>query len=187
MKKDMTKISIKTILFAVLCTIVLIFSACTHEEESDSIPNNIWFIDNKNTPPLFHTNNITMASQEIPFELVLPTYLPNNLNPEKPNAIIGPYQTTEEVVEVSIQYPKILIIEKNEFVNRISDPSTSYYLEINETKVLREITSGTIIPTNEYLPGVVFTWNSNGIFFTIIIDDIYSDDEYFKIIESMIR
>lgn len=128
-----------------------------------------------------------MASQEIPFELVLPTYLPDGLNPEKPNAIIGPYKTTEEVVEVSIQYPKILIIEKNKFVNRVSDPLKSYYLEINETKVLREKTSGTVIPTNEYIPGIVFTWNSNGIFFIIIMDDIYSDDEYLKIIESMIR
>jgi hypothetical protein len=176
----------RTLLLISICLLILI-SACGLKTNNNSTTASTWWYIDTNSPPLFHTNDISLAVKEVPFNLVFPTYLPGDLDPKQPDEIYGPYKTAEIIVEVEIRYWKITIVETNEFINRIPSLPTSRYLDIGGIKVLQEEGGITIFPANTFIPTNDFTWNQNGIFFDVTIEKTYSNEAAVKIVESMIN
>jgi hypothetical protein len=176
----------RTLLLISICLLILI-SACGLKTNNNSTTASTWWYIDTNSPPLFHTNDISLAAKEVPFNLVFPTYLPSDLDPKQPDEIYGPYKTADKIVEVEIRYWRITIVETNEFIHRIPSLPTSRYLDIGGIKVLQEDSYSILDPSGEKIPEYSFTWNANGIFSDVTVEKTYSNEAAVKIVESMIN
>ena len=135
----------------------------------------------------FITKNLDRAQSVIPFTIILPTYLPEELTEELPD-IKGPlldYRKSNEI-EVHIYYlfpvdtglPGIIIEERNHHL-ALAD-SEIVQIEINGTEVYK--TTGDFVLG----PGVWFNFNYNNIYYLVEIYNL-TYEESVKIVESMIN
>jgi hypothetical protein len=187
----------KHIYSALLVTLVILLTqllACGSGSENASGYHTYWFTD---PPEVFHTNDIERAKEEIPFNLILPTYLPDNIKPY-PYMIEGPIEGAclEEEVEIRVTYfPEevsdysIYIVELNRPITMLPTPdSRATYLDIVGFQVLKQVTLGSVISSSgkRYIPGLNYSWNQDSVHFDMIVDG-YDRDEARKIVKSMIE
>ena len=144
----------------------------------------------------FYTNILERAQEQIPFTIVLPTYLPENI--DKLNVEINSLLksvTQKDVVEVFVDYvPKkagdkgsIDIYEWN-YPHRPPDPKIDPHakaIEIAGLTVVESVSYDIVAGSLEGIPADIFEWNQNTIFYRVKLYN-YPSAECLKVIESMI-
>jgi hypothetical protein len=139
----------------------------------------------------FQTNDLTRAQAVVPFTLILPAYLPDGLDSQKPFNIDGPLDITiTDYLPVSIQYgngeKQVTISESNVlsiiFPNSNQEPR---YVDISGISVLREKYIA-YFGTNHNIPAYGFSWNQANYTFSVDVWT-YSEEEGEKIVASMIK
>ena len=122
-----TALSVISVLLLVSCIFI---SGCisevndTHQSEeltkdtqtTDSVH---WFRDNKGR---FYTNDVNLAQREIPFTIVVPSYIPECFGTDYLYEITGPYiDESRNIIEVKIRYDQgdyeIYISEQSRRIN----------------------------------------------------------------------
>jgi len=168
-----------TLVFGLI--LVFVFSSCSTNNQI------YWFVDAND---IFHTDNLELAQKEIPFVLVIPTYIPKVIGNEYYFEIRGPIRDlNSQNIDVVIRYGKddyeIDIREQNRAIVMNPNPELEpVYFDIEGVQVLRQITAyHTGAGTTE---GLSFNWNSDELTFRIEIYNI-SEEEGLKIVESMIE
>jgi hypothetical protein len=148
----------------------------------------LWVVDSHG---IFHTSDLERAQQEIPFTIIVPEYLPDNLDPYSPYLVEGPVKGSSgnENIRVEVSYkaknkPQIDIIENSETFLMLPNPDANpIYLEIAGIQVLQQDES---IYSTPIIKGLRFDWNQSGRTFSVLVFS-YSQDEGIKIVESMVR
>jgi hypothetical protein len=147
-------------------------------------------------PSIYNIHTIDKLQEEVPFTIILPTYLPTDIGPD-PYMVQGPFKRGEETLLIKIEYQKqgggsgyVYIEEKNSLFYANADwalhPERTY-LDIAGIKVQEEITEVVPYPPNEPIDyGFRYVWNKNGTDFLVDIFR-YDQDECRKIVESMIQ
>lgn len=173
----------KTLKCFMFVTIILLISFIGCDGKTEKLP---W----EESFGRFYTKDITRAQKEIPFQILLPTYIPNGQKNSIIPQLTGPlrqYQYDGKV-EINILY---LVKLDNGVVGTISinesnypvlpgDPSINPGLEsieINEKVVIRE---GNPPDT------IYYYFTQNNIYFVTIFYD-FPSAEALKVIESMIK
>ena len=173
-----------SILIIVCLSLPLFFSGCTQGSDEETL----WVIDSYGW---FYTSELELAQQEIPFTIIVPTYLPDDLDPYKPYIINGTVKdaSENENIEVWISYRAegelIIEIEENAqpFIMLPNPDLNPVYLDIAGIQVLQQETH---IYGEDIIDGLSFDWNQNGLTFRVLVFS-YSQDEAIKIVESMIE
>lgn len=174
--------------FLLLSFTLFSFTACSLESDGNRYPEPepYWFADN-NT---FCTNDINRAQEEIPFLIILPKYLPEDI-PPYPVTIEGPLKgtyTANKSVTLKIRYGNnrvINIMEENN--DAICWPSSEYnhvYYNINGIDVLEQ--KLIISVEDKVYESFHYTWNKNKISFMLMVYE-RSRSETRKVVESMIE
>lgn len=182
---------------ALLIVLLVVISGCvsevsdTHQSEETSndteTPTIFYqFIDPERH---FNTNDINLAQQEIPFTIVLPSYVPECFGTDYLYDITGPWiDEYSDTVEVKIWYYKgdyeINISEQNRKIRIIPNEELEpIYYDISGTRVLRQLAQH--FTGNGIKSGLRFHWNPDGLTFEVETFNI-SEEEGLKIVESMI-
>ena len=140
----------------------------------------------------FYTRDLARAQEEIPFPIVLPSYVPDNQKDAPLPGIDGPlrgYQHNNEV-QVKIYYSvyfggevpgTILISEYNYPVVSLDPKLNPGYepIEIHGKQLIKR--EGNYVPG----PGVIFYFNHENIYYVVRIYNL-PIDEALKVVESMI-
>lgn len=165
-------------------------SACGRSGNHDSF----WFTD---PPGTFHTNDVQKAQEEIPFQIILPAYVPVEL--ESSPYIEGPVKGTcpDNSVGITVRYQAeettgyySLLIEEESGAITIYPASDARvrYIDIDGVHVMeQEYEQTTISPSGmNQRQAFEYTWNRHNVHFEVIISG-YDRDEATKIVESMIQ
>ena len=143
-----------------------------------------------------HLSDLEAIQKKVPFTIILPTYLPDDLGPD-PYMVQGPFKIDEEILVIEIEYQRqggdsgyIYIEEQNSLFYVNADwalhPDRTY-LDITGIKVQEEMTEAVPYPTNEPINyGFRYVWNKSGTDFLVDIFG-YDQDECRQIVESMIQ
>jgi hypothetical protein len=166
-----------SLIFMLLAASLL--SGCNTDTNSDIY----WFRD---PVGFFHTNDLERAQEEIPFTIILPSYLPEDMGLSTLK-IYGPIEINigdyYQGIEVQISYisgeREIYIYEDNpgQIMHPNPDLEPSYF-KINGITVLRQATG--------IKEGLSYNWNHEKISYAVRVYRI-DDDEAFRIVESMIK
>jgi hypothetical protein len=161
----------------------LLLTSCTRE----STANKHWFVDSNGH---FHTNNVKLAQKEIPFTIIVPTYIPDLFVPDYLYEITGPFENTlSNYIEVDIQYTdnshQMFISQFNKKIVMLpTEGLDPVNYEISGIQVLRQITS--LIGESSTIEGLSFNWNTDGFTFEVEIFGI-PENEGAKVVESMMK
>jgi hypothetical protein len=141
----------------------------------------------------FYTRDLARAQEEIPFPIVLPSYVPDVRTDAPPPSITGPlkeYQH-ENKVEIEILY----IVDLGSEIHGIIQINESNYSilpgdpELNPDLEPIEICGKEVIKTEGNFsqgPGVIFFFIQESIYFYVGVYNFTSEDEV-KIVESLIQ
>ena len=146
----------------------------------------------------FITQDLARAQEEIPFPIVVPSYLPDNLG--KYPLITGPLkgQWKEDELEVDVVYQAVGLIsdgliEINEYNHSVTlgDPALNpgyVYSEIAGTEVVETEHTRSMLGDEGviHISGWIFGWNKDDVYFVVQING-YDRDTTVKIVESMIE
>lgn len=182
-----------------ICCVMFMVNACGHKSGDNnvspcptaSVDESYWFEFNGR----FSTYNLARAQKEIPFPIIIPTYLPDE-RPQKPLPLIdGPLSNPRDdnEINVNIKYSLslggntigYLIIEENNYPLIPPDPELNpdyeYIVILGKELVKREGNVG-------LGPGWIYFLNLNdqGVHWYIQAYN-FSADEAYKIVESMIK
>ena len=154
----MKTLSLKLVLAFFIGVLFLapLISSC----KEDSSSKIFWFRDPNGR---FHTNDVARAQKEIPFTIVIPSYLPYDIDPIYSSQIVGPFtHPYRRGVEVEISYSyedsRIYISEQNNtFVMEPTEELDPVYLDIAGTKVLRQ--KARMGGSSGITEGLRFDWN----------------------------
>ena len=148
---------------------------------------------------IFATKDFERAQKEIPFTIILPTYLPYDQQDDNIPDIQGPlkdFQDHERIkvtvaYSVDIQKEKrglILIYECNYIVSLVDDENDSDVYEYNPDLELITIGNIPVIKTKDDWSSDThyYNFNSNNIYYLVEIHDI-PVKECNKVVESMIN
>ena len=172
-------------IFLSLIISTLLFLVFPISCEDNSELDDVWFRDPNG---LFHTTELKLAQNEIPFPIIIPTYLPSDI--DYPCLIEGPYLSPiSDGIKVNISYTdgdkRIFISEQNDYQVKIPAPELeAVYLDIAGIKVLGQITH--LYSVERTITGYSYHWNQNRLTFEVDVF-FYSADEGAKIVKSMIE
>jgi hypothetical protein len=140
----------------------------------------------------FYTKDLARAQKEIPFTIILPTYLPDNKHEVYLPDIDGPLSElrNDNEIEVNIKYgfnlghelPGIIIITESNYISSLGDP------ELNPELEQVEIQGISVRKTkDDWSPGsdAYYSFNSKNIYYVVETHNL-PNEESNKIIESMI-
>jgi hypothetical protein len=173
---------------SIVCLLLLAYlSGCGVTTAPTSTVKAYWH-ESKGT---FQTNDLKRAQNELPFTIIVPTNLPNGMDPNYPFDIYGPLKST--VVDpntVHIQYgdgEKQITIEES---NTISVPfpdsnAEPTFITISGISVLREKHKG-YWGSNISIPALRYRWNQANCLFSVDVWT-YSETEGEAMVESMIK
>jgi hypothetical protein len=183
---------LKKILLSLFVMIPFIYSACSPGIKTISTPELYW---EENKAGTVETNDIARLQKILPFTIILPDYLPDDLKSQPPKFITHEYQTT---VYLDIYYysvdPRELSIHENPSSielpkGLLSSMHPDYTaLEIKGVEIVFTDGIGNVvrdtreIQTNE----LIYSWNMNKISFSCSVLG-FDQVESRKIIESMIK
>jgi hypothetical protein len=185
----------RLIIFFILILFTIQISSCRSTENDGNpvtpSPYTIWF----SNPREYHTNVLAIAQAETPFTIILPTYLPEELDPY-PDIEGRAKSEFVDLEPVTITYSRnksgylpVSIMEYN--MTMITTPSSDYefeYLLYWDIQVLEKKTKAfsfhdsTAVDVLEF----IYKWNQNGLHYIVCIPE-FDREEARKIIESMIR
>ena len=184
-----------SLLLMLLC---LVLPGCTSElsdtrqsegtNKDNQTTNNSYLI--KDSKGHFHTNDVNLAQREIPFTIVVPSYIPECFGNDYFYEITGPYiNEFENTTDVKIRYAKddydIYISEISRRITMMPNEELEpIYYDISGTRVLRQITQ--FITGTGNIFGLGYYWNPDGLTFEVETFNI-SEEEGLKIVESMIN
>ena len=180
----MSKFTLISGLMSVVFLLILLVTSYGCVESSETF----WFRDPNG---YFHTNDIERAQNEVPFNIILPSYLPVAIDPDL-FVIIGLYE--DDILggeEIEIEYINtdkgiyIFISEKNIIFDWT--PTTELepiYLDIAGTRVLQERTQ--MLSGSSTKEGIMFAWHQDGLTITLDVFSL-SSEEGMEIVESMIK
>lgn len=137
----------------------------------------------------FNTDDINLAQQEIPFTIIVPSYIPECFGTDYLYEITGPYiDDYSDNIEVKIRYDKgdyeIHISEQSRKITIMPNEELEpVYYEISGTEVLRQ--SAHWISSSGTRNGLSFSWNPDGLTFRVVTFNV-SEEDTMKIVESMI-
>jgi hypothetical protein len=172
------------LILALLITLLYVYG-CNNNPKFDTY----WFQDPNG---FFHTNDVKQAQEEIPFNIIIPSYLPEDIDLNMME-IYGPIKRTigDHVIgiEVDITYVseeyRILIYEDN--TGAIVNPNPELeqvVINIAGEKVLQQVAQA--LSASGIEEGIRFDWNYKELSFTVKVYGL-TEDEGIKIIESMIK
>lgn len=187
------------ILLILLCFVILLHHGCRAETGSDntspSTPSSaanesIYWTEQEGR---FYTNDLARAQAEIPFPIVLPTYIPDKRQDTPPPGIDGPLRTgrDDNEIVVHIKYGfylgqellgYIMITESN-YPYSLGDP------EINLELERIEIEGMFVVKTKDsWSPGfdAYYSFDSNNISYIVETHNL-PNEESGKIVESMLN
>lgn len=181
----------------VFLTVILVVASlvcCDSESEEP-----LWQIDEYGR---FYTQDFSRAQEEVPFQIIAPSYLPQNIS--TPPNIVGPMEGTHWTLDEEGELT--VILEYNAGENSTKGLITIYEynypvvppdpqlnedykaFNIGDTEVvICEHNNGILTPDGiiEH-PGFLFMWNKDNLYFEVGIYH-YDHDEAVKVIESMIE
>ena len=147
--------NIKIFQIVAICLLLLSFSNCG----GNLLDEAVWFRDKDG---LFHTTDVKLAQEEIPFTIILPTFLPSDMGSDYPYVIIGPITNPWfDGVKIRISYigeesTIVITEENNNLVMGPNDELEPVYLDIAGTIVLQQISySHSISQTKK---GLTYDW-----------------------------
>lgn len=176
------------ILILIIIILNLLLFSCN--PSSPTMDTNLYWIEYQGR---FYTQDIVRAQEIMPFQILLPKYIPNEGQRMSLPLIDGPLkdsQNFDNTVTVNIKYAInigndisaiVIITETNSYYD-IGDPNTDPYLE--EVIIL----GISVVKTkDEWSPNrdTYYSFNSKGIYYVIEMHNL-PDDESYKIIESII-
>jgi len=187
--------TLKQIFIVVIILLVIVLNSCESEgKTSTESPDFYWETDVYGD---FHTNSWEKAQEQIPFDLVIPSYLPTDI--DKKPYIKAPLKSNANEVTVLIKYRSVDEMSGNsihidEFNGKASpgDPSLNPGLTEKEIAGVQIIESEHTIrykpPSGDAVgvQGFVFLWQQKDVFLDVGIYG-YEYDEAVKIIESLIQ
>ena len=140
----------------------------------------------------FSTNDLAKAQAEIPFNIVLPTYIPDERKDFLLPHIEGPlYVSSNDNIEIIIRYPlylgndipsHVFITERNSHIS-LGDP------EVNPQLELIEIDGKSVTKTRDDWGsgyGAYFSFSSNNIYFIVETLNLPTE-EAMKVVKSLIQ
>jgi hypothetical protein len=136
------------------------------------------------------TNDISRLQKEVPFTIILPTYIPgNNTQSELPELTWIPEPASRNGVELKIWYNlRMFFREELPIRGHINEDLEPLYLNIKGIQVL-QMKGTTGIPTDdEYVfePTLYYHWNANDVDFSATFISLDAS-EAVKVVESMIK
>jgi hypothetical protein len=187
------------LILSVLGVIILISSSCSNASSTS-------IVSNQSSPSLQHiwtenqgkisTDDIMRLQNIIPFTLVFPKYLPEDIriypvwlteenDADHPGAVIV---TLEYNSRKSNYYQNIEIIESNGLNWGINEEMFTGYLDFSGVKVSEQINRSpfysTTLPNQQYQ--YIYQWEVDGVSFSCSIDG-YDQTESRKVIQSLIE
>ena len=168
---------ISALLILVFLTASFLFG-CKRDTESDIY----WFRD---PVGFFHTNDLDRAQEQIPFTIILPTYLPEDMGLDALK-IYGPREVNigDDIrgTEVQISYisgDREIYIDEDDSGQVMHPASDSpVFLDINGMMILKQVSS--------IEERIGFDWNHDGIRYAVRVYSI-DEEEAIKIVKSMIE
>lgn len=138
----------------------------------------------------FYTKDIARAQKEIPFPILLPTYVPNEQKGSSLPQVTGPlraYQYDGEI-EINILY---LVNLDSGVVGTIDINESNYPVlpgdpKINPGLESMEINGEIVIREGNPPDSIYYYFNQNSVYFVVIFYD-FPSDEALKVIESMVK
>lgn len=166
-----------------LTVTLLVFILLASHHSSSCSPTStetIWTVDEYGD---FYTNNIEKAQEEIPFEIILPAYLPSNIR-HLPK-ISGPLLSTShgKNVEVTISY---IASENQEGWIHIIEGDFPVLPPGTDDPVIKSTNIRDVVVYYSGGNELKFYWNLSGIGFDVWIGN-YSLDEALAIVTSFIE
>lgn len=178
---------------------ILFLSSCSHQVDDagnsksiqpDSTSNEIlYWVEIQGR---FYTKDLAKAQKEIPFPILLPTYLPNNLQDTYLPDIDGPLGQfrDDNNIEVNIKYhlnsehklPRIIIIRERNYSSSLGDPEFNPELERIENEGISVIKT-----RDDWSPDSdsYYSFNSHNIYYIVETHNL-PNEESNKIVESII-
>lgn len=177
-----------------LLLLLLVLIACGSEAEESDVEK--WSI---NSHGEFTTYSVKLAQQALSFPIVVPEYLPSDLNPSP--YILGRSKEfwSEDEQEVRMAYNNfpddtligaVIVTERSYkiFPPNPSPENSVVYTNIAGTEVVQEATVMDAVAGDGWymLDGVGFWWDSRGITLNVEVYG-YPHEEALRIVESMIE
>jgi hypothetical protein len=137
----------------------------------------------------FYTNDVLLAQKYIPFNIVVPTYIPKELGPKYTFEISGPTDNNSVDIQLDIDYANdnyvIYISEFNhEYQWGLDAAANPKVFDIEGIQVKRE--DATSFSPSGGVKGYNYYWNKNGISFLVGIFS-FSETISEKFVRSMIQ
>lgn len=174
-------------LFSLILAVLLLLSSFIYSCNSKT-----FYQENGNQ---FTTNSIKLAQKHIPYQIVLPSYLPSGIDPSKPSVIFGPTKNAldnDSKVEIYFYYGDLLglkynyyisIAETNEYIEFVTSSGFNpVFLEINDTGVLYESSDNN---------GFSYSFHTENLSFRVTFfskdEQKFSSDDRLKVVKSVIE
>jgi hypothetical protein len=180
---------IKTALILFLSIVILIYIIGCTQTQSDNVPEPLPWIEH-NDIGLFETTDLARAQDEIPFDIIVPTYIPDERNSAPLPSIRGPlreFQSSGKII-VEILYIVDIGHEENSGLIKITEQDRPIESEDSKSKIV-EIKGKRVVKWEGNFslgPGFFFFFDDSGIYYVVEVY-YFSYDEAIKIVESMIK
>ncbi|GEM_PF-5287248 len=140
----------------------------------------------------YSTRDVVRAQQEVPFRIVLPTFIPRSNAPPLPG-ITGPLRAYQEagrayveiiyLVDVGGSTSGVVWIQEYNYPVRPADPkqdSRYQYVDVGGRTLIK--TEGNL----QLGPGVIFYFNHDNVYYEVEVSN-FSYEEAVKVVESMVK
>jgi len=175
------------VMMTVALTSVLLFG-CSSNSTSPSEPSKWWVYEG-----VFQTNSLHRAQEEIPFDIVIPAYIPYSNETNIQLNIIGPLNEGRVSDRITLEILYAIDLENDitgwiwieEFNHKMLPPDT----ELNPRYENISISGRDVVITEGNFPrgpGTVFHFNRDGIYFYVEISN-FTREEAIKVVESMLQ
>lgn len=176
--------------FGIFLTLML--SGCT--SSNHTISTTVPYYWQESPDGTIQTNDFQRLQKEIPFTIILPKYLPQDIPTLPPELSKNTGEYADKDVDIKIQYsasPNSIIIEEVNLPITFISPEDPQYanfnvnnINVSEDQFLRTVSDNSGQPINKI--EFEYSWHKNNISFDGRIIG-YNQTESRKIIESMIK
>ena len=183
---------IGNITFLLLLLAVLICFACSGKVIQEPSDTTYWRIGLDGE---IFTNDLERLQKEIPFTIILPSYLPEEFSEHIPDFIytaseVGLVDTSIYAYYLTTGSPRGIFIEEYTVIiddyRVLPNPlGLSEFLKINEYEILEQSRMEPIIDEEQLQAVYLYDWNVNDVYFSLTIQG-YSQEVARKIVESIV-
>lgn len=186
--------SLLVINFVLMVILLHTFISCTVKND-DKLENSVYW---RVTPSgLILTNDLKRLQNEVPFDIILPEYLPENQRGHPPDFQYSLGDNSYKDINITALFattesPKFIFIEEFNSQSPIDFLTPNYsarhkFLEFGEEKVLEQSGTAPISLGSQIVqPYFDYRWVINNVYYSVDVEG-YDRDEALKIVESMIK